>query len=188
MAGNAAGGRSCGWLPEISMPGYIAFLRGVSPMNARMADLKRCFEAAGFSEVRTVLSSGNVVFHARSASLTALQQRAEIAMQAGLGRSFGTFIRPVRYLQELIDADPFGQSDPSAKRVVTFLRAPASPDITLPIARDGACILGTRATEVFSVYVPDPKRGPLFMALLERTFGKDITTRTLDTVVKCTRA
>ena len=24
---------------------YVAFLRGVSPMNARMADLKRCFHA-----------------------------------------------------------------------------------------------------------------------------------------------
>jgi hypothetical protein len=30
--------------------------------------------------------------------------------------------------------------------------------------------------------------GPVFMTLLERTFGKDITTRTLDTVQKCARA
>lgn len=31
---------------------------------------------------------------------------------------------------------------------------------------------------------PNPK-GPVFMILLERTFGKDIATRTLDTVKKC---
>ena len=45
------------------MPGtrYVAFLRGVSPMNARMPELKACFEAAGFSGVRTLLSSGNMV-------------------------------------------------------------------------------------------------------------------------------
>ncbi|MDE2325144.1 MAG: DUF1697 domain-containing protein, partial [Betaproteobacteria bacterium] len=42
------------------MPRYVAFLRGVSPMNARMPELKACFEAAGFGAVRTLLSSGNV--------------------------------------------------------------------------------------------------------------------------------
>jgi uncharacterized protein (DUF1697 family) len=48
---------------------YVAFLRGVTPQNAGMADLKRCFESAGFGEVRTVLASGNVVF---SSGLTSL--------------------------------------------------------------------------------------------------------------------
>ncbi len=42
------------------MKRYAAFLRGVSPMNAKMPELKRAFEAAGFQAVRTLLSSGNV--------------------------------------------------------------------------------------------------------------------------------
>ena len=41
--------------------------------------------------------------------------------------------------------------------------------------------------EVFSKYVPGPE-GLVFMNLLERTFGSDITTRSLDTVKKCARA
>jgi uncharacterized protein (DUF1697 family) len=41
---------------------YAAFLRAVSPMNAKMPELRRAFEAAGFSDVKTVLSSGNVVW------------------------------------------------------------------------------------------------------------------------------
>jgi uncharacterized protein (DUF1697 family) len=40
------------------MAQYVAFLRGVSPMNLKMPDLKRCFESAGFTSVRTLLSSG----------------------------------------------------------------------------------------------------------------------------------
>ncbi len=172
------------------MPRYVAFLRGVSPMNARMPELKRCFEVAGFSEVRTLLSSGNVVFNARAASTGALERRAENAMQAELGHRFATFVRPARYLQDLIDADPFAGFDlaPSAKRVITFVRGAATSDLRLPIARDGASIVKASATEIFSAYVPEPKKGPVFMALLERTFGKDITTRTLDTVIKCARA
>ncbi|QYY29938.1 DUF1697 domain-containing protein [Cupriavidus necator] len=172
------------------MPRYIAFLRGVSPMNARMPELKRCFEAAGFFEVKTLLSSGNVVFNARSSSLTSLERRAGKAMQEELGRSFDTFVRPAGYLQDLIDSDPYAEFSiaSSAKRVVTFLRGPVPPDVKLPIERDGASIVKAGATEIFSVYIPDPKKGPVFMSLLERTFGKDITTRTLDTVIKCARA
>ena len=41
--------------------------------------------------------------------------------------------------------------------------------------------------EVFSMYVPGPE-GLVFMNLLERTLGSDITTRTLDTVKKCALA
>ena len=47
------------------MPRYVAFLRGVSPMNAKMPELARCFEGSGFTEVKTVLSSGNLVFNWR---------------------------------------------------------------------------------------------------------------------------
>ncbi|WP_427308790.1 DUF1697 domain-containing protein [Cupriavidus sp. H39] len=171
------------------MSRYVAFLRGVSPMNARMPELKRCFEAAGFSEVKTLLSSGNVVFSARSSALASLERRAEKAMQSELGRSFDTFVRPLRYLQDLIDADPFAEYSlaPSAKRVVTFLRSAVPPDVKLPIERDGVSIVKAKATEVFSAYVAEPKKGPVFMSLLERSFGRDITTRTLDTVIKCAR-
>ena len=40
--------------------------------------------------------------------------------------------------------------------------------------------------EVFSAYLPGP-RGPVFMSLIERTFGKQVTTRTWETVRKVAR-
>ena len=52
------------------MPRHVALLRGVSPVDAKMPELKRRFEAAGFSNVRTILSSGNVAF-ARQVSYAA---------------------------------------------------------------------------------------------------------------------
>jgi uncharacterized protein (DUF1697 family) len=168
------------------MPRYIAFLRGVSPMNAKMPALKRCFEAEGFADVRTLLASGNVVFNARSSPLAALERRAEKAMQRELDRSFDTIVRSAGYLQALIESDPFAEFGlpPTAKRVVTFLRSPAESKLELPIERDGAAILKFNGSEVFAAYEPGPK-GPVFMSLLERIFGRSITTRTLDTVRKC---
>ena len=171
------------------MPRYVAFLRGVSPMNAKMPELKRCFEEAGFDDVRTLLSSGNVIFDARKASESALERRAEKAMSERLGRAFYTIVRPASRLIELIESDPFARFElpANAKRVVTFLREPHDATLSLPIEVDGARILAMDGREIFTAYVPSP-RGPVFMTLIQKTFGENVTTRTWDTVRKCSSA
>jgi uncharacterized protein (DUF1697 family) len=168
---------------------YAAFLRGVSPMNAKMPQLKRAFELAGFQDVRTLLSSGNVVFNARTATDEALARKAEAAMKKHLGSSFLTFVRSVESLQELLKRDPFAgfRSKPGSKRVVTFLNARPTGKLALPIELDGARILFVKDREVFSDYVVSD-RGPVFMTLLQKTFGKDITTRTWQTVEKVAKS
>lgn len=173
------------------MPRYIALLRGVSPMNCRMPVLQRCLEDAGFTAVKTLLSSGNVAFSTpRSATPAALQKRLEAAMREGADYAFATVVRTASHLQQLIADDPFAAFElpPGSKRVVTFLREPASaPEVALPLAWQDARILARRGGEVLCSYVPGD-RGPVFMTLLEKTFGKAITTRTWDTVAKCARA
>ncbi len=170
------------------MPRYVAFLRGVMPVNATMPELKLCFESAGFTEVRTVLGSGNVVFNARPSTEAALERKAERAMKAKLARSFPAIVRSLEFIERLLEADAFAPFDlpPAAKRIVTFLRVEL-PNVPLPVERDGARILAASGREVFSAYHPSPK-GPVFMTLIERTFGSDVTTRTWETIKKCAKA
>jgi uncharacterized protein (DUF1697 family) len=160
-------------------------------MTCKMPELKRCLEEAGFTDVKTLLSSGNAVFSvARAASAATLQKRVEKAMLDGAGYRFMAIVRPVAHLQQLLDDDPFaGFALPSgAKRVVTFLREPEAVEaVELPVELHGARILKREGGEAFCSYVPNDK-GPVFMQLLEKTFGKDITTRTWDTVAKCAAA
>jgi uncharacterized protein (DUF1697 family) len=167
---------------------YAALLRGVSPSNVKMSDLKKAFEAAGFTDVKTVLSSGNVVFTAREASEASLERRAEAAIEHHLGTAFLTIIRPIETLRELLAADPYSafRIEPHAKRVVTFLRHTPGSKMKLPIEIDGARILAVRGREVFTAYVQSPK-GAVFMTLIEKTFGKEATTRTWDSVAKIAR-
>lgn len=167
------------------MERFAALLRGVSPMNAKMPQLKRAFEEAGYTEVKTVLSSGNVIFGARASSLATLERKVEAAMSESLDRTFPTIVRPLEALRALLERDPYRdfRFPSDAKRVVTFLRKPHPAKLTFPIEFDGAQILGMEEGEVFSAYVPSAS-GPSFMNLLEKTFGKDITTRTWDTVRK----
>jgi uncharacterized protein (DUF1697 family) len=85
-------------------------------MNATMPDLKRAFEAAGFTDVRTILSSGNVVFSARAASEASLQRKAEAAMNRRRGQSVLTIVRPLDALREMLASEPYDvfRLDPSA--------------------------------------------------------------------------
>jgi uncharacterized protein (DUF1697 family) len=167
---------------------FAAFLRGVTPMNAKMPELKAAFEAAGFTDVRTVLSSGNVVFTARATSGAALERKVEAAMTARLGRTFPTIVREVDALRRLLGSEPYEgfRLARGAKRVVTFLKREPSSTPELPLELDGARILRVDGREAFSAYVPGP-RGPVFMTLIEKTFGKDVTTRTWETVEKVAR-
>jgi uncharacterized protein (DUF1697 family) len=157
-------------------------------MNAKMPELKKAFEAAGFEDVKTVLSSGNVVFTARKSSEASLQRKAEAAMEKQLGKSFLTIVRSVDFLREMLESDPFRPFRPpaEAKRIVTFLRDKPTTSLALPIEMDGSRILSIKGGEVFATYLPNPK-GPVFMTLIEKTFGKAVTTRTWDTVTKVAR-
>jgi uncharacterized protein (DUF1697 family) len=167
------------------MKRYVAFLRGVGPMNAKMPELRRAFELAGFADVKTVLASGNVVFSAPPASEAVLQRGAEAAMKKHLGHAFLTIVRPVDELRRMLAADPYKPYylKPGSKRVVTFLRGTPKATLGLPIESDDSRILHRRGREVFSAYVSNP-RGPAFMALIEKTLGKNVTTRTWETVTK----
>jgi uncharacterized protein (DUF1697 family) len=171
------------------MPRYAAVLRGVMPTNAKMPALKAAFESAGFTDVKTVLGSGNVVFTARKATEASLERRAEAAMARQLGRAFPTIVRSVEDLQAIVAADPYADFPVSrgAKRVVTFLRAAPKAKLALPVELGGARVLCLRGREVYSDYLRTPK-GPVFMTLIEKTLGKEITTRTWDTVVKLARS
>ena len=170
------------------MQRYAAFLRGVMPVNCRMADLRKAFEAAGFTDVKTILASGNVVFSAPAAGNATLERKAEQAMAKTMGRSFLTIVRPVDDLVSLLASDPYRRSnvDRVAKRIVTFLKTKPRTKLKLPIELHGAVIAAQRGSEVFSAYLPTPK-GPAFMKLIEDAYGKDQTTRTWQTVEKAAR-
>jgi uncharacterized protein (DUF1697 family) len=154
-----------------------------------MPELKRCFEAAGFANVRTILSSGNVAFDTRESTETDIERQAEEAMQQGLGRSFYTIVRPSTYLTHLLSLDPYSSHGipGHAKRVISFLREERVPRVDLPFALDQASVFCLLGREAFTAYVATDK-GPVFMKLIERAFGADVTTRTWDTVARCAAA
>lgn len=171
------------------MPRFVAFLRGVMPTNAKMPELKAAFEAAGFTDVKTVLGTGNVVFDTQLQTETEIEQTAEEAMAKTLGRSFYTVVRSTSYLRDLVASDPYTANGvpAAAKRVISFMREAQTAKVPLPLAEHDASVFLASGREVFTAYIPTTK-GPVFMVLVERAFGTNVTTRTMETVAKCALA
>jgi hypothetical protein len=106
-----------------------------------------------------------------------------------MDREFMTIVRPVDHLAALLASDPFGRFElpPLAKRNVSFLRAAPAAEPKLPVDLRGARLLTVVGREVLSYYVPNLV-DPAFMTLIEKTFGKSVTTRTWETVARIVRA
>lgn len=158
-------------------------------MNCKMPELKKALEKAGFTDVKTVISSGNAVFSSRAASEQSLEKKCEAAMQTVMGKSFMTIVRSIDELNALLEADPFSKYavPPNGKKNVTFLRAAPSAAPRLPVEMKGGKILGLRGREAYLYYVPG-EADPSFMTTIEKTFGKAVTTRTWDTVGRIVKA
>ncbi len=152
---------------------YVALLRGIMPMNPNMKGekLKGLFEDLGFTNVQTVIASGNVVFDLprRQAGspfkiMTALEKKIERALPEKLGFNSTTIIRSQEELQTLAKKNPFkGVKDEKPNYlVVTFFK--------------------DRKPELCTVITLGEDKTPNFMARVERQHGKAITTRTWKTV------
>jgi len=107
----------------------VALLRGVNVGGRNriaMADLRRIVEDLGFSEVRTHLQSGNVVFARGGPSggedADAIAERIEERLREDLGLSAEVLARTAEDLRRIVSASPLSDiaTDPS-RLVVTFL-------------------------------------------------------------------
>jgi len=76
---------------------------------------------------------------------------------------------------------------PSSKRIVTLLHSKPTARVKLPIGRMARTFCASRGRKSSALNVRS-ENGPVFMRLIEKTFGKDLTTRTWDTLGKVVKA
>jgi uncharacterized protein (DUF1697 family) len=169
---------------------YVAFLRGINVGGhaaVKMADLKTAFERMGFQDVRTVLASGNVIFSAIAKDPNALAKEIEAGLNNTFALDIGVAVRDMDALEKLTSSEPFKgiRETPSTRFYVTFLSEPRPVAFSNLAPKGDFRILQATAGEVLSVL--DLSRGngtPTAMTILEKKFGKNITTRNWNTVLK----
>ncbi|AQX79454.1 hypothetical protein BWO91_05220 [Plantibacter flavus] len=100
---------------------WIALLRGVNVggVTIRSADLAEVFRSAGFTGVRTVLASGNVVFddpehepgETAHDARGALKRRIERALAEAFGYEAWIVLTHQHALADIVDAYPWTEAD-----------------------------------------------------------------------------
>jgi uncharacterized protein (DUF1697 family) len=170
------------------MTRYVAFLRGVNVggVNLKMADVAKAFEQAGFTNVRTILASGNVLLESRS-GVDAVRKKAETALREAFGYDAWVLAYPMDAIATISKNFPFEREVEGHHSYVTF--------VTDEKALDELAALGTQAGPDEKIkrgkgviYWQVPKTGTLDTTI-GKTMGKkryksSTTTRNLRTVDK----
>lgn len=118
---------------------YVAFIRGINVGRANrvaMADLRRVIGRLGYTGVRTLLNSGNVVFDAAVAPPADLAACIGDAMADEFGLRPAVIVVTAAEIADVLDGNPLSAvaSDPS-RMLVTFLATPDGSESLRPLLR-----------------------------------------------------
>lgn len=170
---------------------YVALLRGINVgghHKVPMADLKKLMAESGFSAVKTLLNSGNVVFTAKPLPVKKLEQQISAAIEQQFGFPVPVLVRPAEALTDLVQTDPFRDITvtPDTRLYVTFLSdSPADlPEFPNQSDDRSFVMLGYHQQAIISVLDLSHSKTVEAMVVLEKLFGKNVTTRNWNTVLK----
>ena len=160
------------------MGSFVALLRAVNVGGTGklpMSELKAMCEELGFSNARTLIASGNVVFASRK-SEAAVKAALETRFAAYAGKPIGVIVRSAAEMAEVAAKNPFPKAKPNFT-VAIFLDS-APPADTLAGVRgrlDEQIRLGRR--EIYVHYPSGQGKSKLVIAA-----AKSGTARNMNTV------
>lgn len=153
-----------------------------------MAQLKSVLEGMGFSSVKTLLASGNVIFETKKENETQLAKKISAKLEDVFGFSVPVIVRLMDDIERIVSDDPFSKITVTndTRLYVTFIPDSSKSTLKFPhTTPDGALrILGIRDNMLLSVLDVSKKGTVDAMAIIEKEFGKQVTTRDWNTLVK----
>ena len=172
------------------MPTHIALLRAVNVGGRKlvMAELKALFESLGFTGVRTVLQSGNIIFDGRETPGPALEAVLEAETEKRLKLRTDYLVRTPEEWSAVVHNNPFqreAEDDPSHLLVLPLKSAPATSAIAaLQAAIQGRETIRAMGRELYAYYPDGIGKSKLTISLIERKLNTRCTGRNWNTVMK----
>ena len=173
------------------MTSYIALLRGVNVGGNKpvaMAELRDLLTGLDCREVRTLLQSGNAVFHSEDPSPAALEARLEAEALRRLNLRTAFFVRDAAQWTEVIAGNPFPEEaahDPSHLIVMLFKDAPQAAAVdALQAAIKGPEIVHVQGRQAYITYPAGIGNSRLTAPLIDAKLGTRGTGRNWNTVHK----
>ncbi|WP_299765330.1 DUF1697 domain-containing protein [uncultured Dokdonia sp.] len=168
---------------------YIAFLRGINVGGHHklpMADLKVVFTQLGYTNIITVLNSGNVIFSTTNNHIKNIEKNITDVLEKTFEFPVPTCVREATQIQQLYKNNPFDSIviTKDTRLYISFLNEDVSSSIELPwISSDTSYqIIEKRGTSIVSVLNLSISKTTTAMKILENTYGKNMTTRNWKTI------
>ncbi|GAB1815643.1 DUF1697 domain-containing protein [Mycobacterium sp. MUNTM1] len=176
------------------MTKYAAFLRGVNVggVNLKMAEVAAALTEAGFTGVRTVLASGNVLLES-SAGVASVRKKAEAALRDRFGYDAWVLAYDIDTVRAVVDAYPFEREVDGYQSYVTFVTDTAVLDeLTALAAVDKDAVTHEKIRRDDGVIYWQVPKGGTLDSRIGKTMGKpryksSTTTRNLRTLDKVLR-
>jgi uncharacterized protein (DUF1697 family) len=173
------------------MTQFAALLRGVNVggVNLKMAEVAAALTAAGFTNVRTVLASGNVLLESSSGVAT-VRKKAEAALRERFGYDAWVLAYDIDTVRTIDEAYPFEREVDGYQSYITFV-ADDAVLVELAALADQAGPDEKISRGDGVVYWQVPK-GSTLDSTIGKTMGKpryksSTTTRNLRTLAKVLR-
>lgn len=169
---------------------WAAMLRGINlgKRQLKSAELKAVVEGLGFTDVKTLLASGNVVFTADTTDSVALEARLHDALFEATGLRSEIFVRSPQEMTAVAAADPFPEatSERPSFVVVTFHRKPvdAAAVARLAESHDGPERMHAIGRELYIDFPDGQGRSTLHPAMTRAKLDPVNTARNWNTVLK----
>ena len=169
---------------------HIALLRAVNVGGRKlaMADLRAVLTEIGFTDVQSLLQSGNVVFRSSRKVGATLERALEREVEAQLGLRTDFHVRSLAEWESVIAANPFSDEarrDPAHLLVLALKAAPpAAAAAALHAAITGRERVRVDGRHAYLVYPDGVGRSRLTTALLDKHLGGRGTARNWNTVLK----
>ena len=168
---------------------YIALLRGINVGGnkpIRMSQLAELCESLGFTNIRTYVQSGNVIFDAREAIPEDIAGKLEKALQRRFGFEVKVFVRTPRELSDIIAGNPLirKRGIDRKKLHVTFLltRTPLKTTAGLDVLKAANEMVVLKVEHIY-LYCPNGYgKSKLSNPNIERKLRVVATTRNWNTV------
>jgi uncharacterized protein (DUF1697 family) len=167
----------------------VALLRGVNVGGVRfkMADLAAALEATGFTDVRTVLASGNVVLTSDRSDPSAVADAVSTVIEERFGFDVAVIVVSLPVVRTAVEEYPFPRADDRHAYVVFADEGQALADLV-----DAASDLDSAEEQVRpgeDVVYWDVEKGRTLDSTFGKRFGRwqrsgAVTTRNINTLEK----
>lgn len=167
---------------------YVALLRGVNVGGAKrvpMADWRAQLEQLGYTDVATLLNSGNAVFSAARGSAQRHAAQIATALRTQLGVDVPVIVKSAAELEAIVAANPIADAPDASRLLIVFAPDAAALAGLAPI---GALVAAPERFEIgrHAAYLHCPQgilKSRAGEALLGRA-GRGVTTRNWATTLK----